>query len=84
MIWNVVKRLANQNRVNCLFDVIGQSDMLSLYGTEKNICLGHRGLSEMKKARHLVLVAVPRVRLCQLVSQKTTRGECQDLILTFY
>ena len=36
--WNVVKRLANQNRVNCLFDVIGQSDLLSFYGTEK-VCL---------------------------------------------
>ena len=29
MTRNVVERLANQNRVNCLFDVIGQSDMLS-------------------------------------------------------
>ena len=36
MIWNVMKRLANQNRVNCLFDMIGQSDMSSFYGTEKN------------------------------------------------
>ena len=35
MTWNVVKRLANQNRVNCLFDMIGQSHMLSFYGTEK-------------------------------------------------
>ena len=35
---NVVKRLANQNRVNCVFDVIGQSDLLSFYGTEK-VCL---------------------------------------------
>ena len=30
-----MKRLANQNRVNCLFDLFGQSDMLSFYGTEK-------------------------------------------------
>ena len=37
---NVVKRLANHNRVNCLFDMIGQSDMLRFYETEKNICLG--------------------------------------------
>ena len=44
MTWNVVKRLANQNRVNCLFDVIGQSDMLSLFATEKKMCLRHRGL----------------------------------------
>ena len=42
--WNVVKRLANQNRVNCLFDMIGQSNMLSFYGSGENVCLGHRGL----------------------------------------
>ena len=35
MTRNVVKRLANQNRLNCLFDKIGQSDMWSFYGTEK-------------------------------------------------
>ena len=35
MTRNVVKRLPNQNRVNCLFDMIGQSDGLSFYGTEK-------------------------------------------------
>ena len=39
MTRNVVKRLANQNRVNCLFDIIGQSDMLSFYGTEKKYML---------------------------------------------
>ena len=33
---NVVKRLADPNHVNCLFDMIGQSDMLS-YGTENEI-----------------------------------------------
>ena len=33
---NVVKRLANRNRVNCLFDVIGQSDRLSFF-TEQSI-----------------------------------------------
>ena len=38
MTWNGVKRLANRIRVNCLFDVIGQSDLLSFYGTEK-VCL---------------------------------------------
>ena len=37
MTWNVVKRSANQNRVNCLFDVIGQSHMLSFYRTEKSL-----------------------------------------------
>ena len=46
---NVVKRLANQNCVNSLFDMIGQSDVLSFYGTEKNTCLGHRGPSGTKK-----------------------------------
>ena len=37
--WNVVKRLANQNLVNCLFDMIGRSDTLSFYGTEKKYML---------------------------------------------
>ena len=32
---NFVKRLSNQSRANCLFDMIGQSNMLSFYGTEK-------------------------------------------------
>ena len=32
MTSNIVKRLANQNCVNCLIDLISQSDMLSLYG----------------------------------------------------
>ena len=36
---NVVKRSANQNRVNYFFDMIGQSDMLSFYGTEKKYML---------------------------------------------
>ena len=48
---NAVNRLANQNRVNCLFDMIDQSDMLSFRGTEKNMCLGHRGLLGTKKTR---------------------------------
>ena len=39
MTLTVAKRLANQNRVNCVFVMIGQSDMLSFYRTEKNMCL---------------------------------------------
>ena len=35
MTRNVVNRLDNQNRVNCLFDMIGQSNMLNIYGTER-------------------------------------------------
>ena len=35
MTWNVVKRSANQNRVNCLFDVIGQSDTLSFFTEQR-------------------------------------------------
>ena len=58
MTRNVVKRLANQNRVNCLFDMAGHSDVLSFYGTEKNICLGHRGLSGTKKTRRRSAKAV--------------------------
>ena len=42
MTQNIVKRVANQNCVNCLFDMIGQSNMSSFSGTEKNICLRHR------------------------------------------
>ena len=49
------KRLSDQNRINCLFDMIGQSDMLSFYGTEKNMCLGHRGLSGTKKTRRCLV-----------------------------
>ena len=37
-----VKRLANQSRVNCLFDVIGQSSMLSSYGAGNVTRSGHR------------------------------------------
>ena len=33
--WNIVKALANQIHVIRLFDMIGQSNMLSFYGTEK-------------------------------------------------
>ena len=40
MLWlNVVKRLANQNHVNCLFDLIGQSFMVSFDRTEKKYVL---------------------------------------------
>ena len=49
MTRNVVKRLDNQNLVNCLFDIISQAIMLSFHGTEKNTCLGHRGLSGTKE-----------------------------------
>ena len=59
---NVVKGLADQNRVDCLFAMIGQSDMLSLYGTEDTMCLGHRGLPGKKKTRRRSLYAiVPKV-----------------------
>ena len=51
MTRNVVERFASQNRVNWLFDMIGRSDMLSFYGTEQNMCLGHRGLSGTRKTR---------------------------------
>ena len=50
-----MKRLAYQNRVNCLFDEIDQSDMLSFYGTEKIKCLGRRGLSGAKKTRRRIV-----------------------------
>ena len=49
MTCNVVKRLASQSRVNYLYDVICQSDMLSSYGTGNITCLGHAGLSGTKK-----------------------------------
>ena len=39
---NVVKRPANQNRVNCSFDVIGQSDRLNfLRSREKYMLRGY-------------------------------------------
>ena len=46
MTRNVVKRLANQNGVNCLFYIIGQSNMLIFYGTEKIIYLGAEDCQE--------------------------------------
>ena len=46
-----LKRLFNQTGVNCSLDMIGRSDIMSFYGTEKNICLGHRGLSGTKKTK---------------------------------
>ena len=62
MTWNVVKRLASKNRSNSLFDVIGQSDMLSFYGTEKKYVLRHRGLPGTKKTRsRSVYAVVPKV-----------------------
>ena len=55
MTRSVVKRSPNENRVNCLFHIIGQSDMLSFYGIErekkKKSCIGHRGLSGTNKIR---------------------------------
>ena len=38
MTWNVVKGLTNQNCVNCLFDMIGQSDTLTFLQNRKKIC----------------------------------------------
>ena len=56
MVWDVVKRFANQNRVNCLFDMIGQLDMLSFYRTEKSMCFRHRELSGTKKTRRCLVL----------------------------
>ena len=42
MTWNVVKRLANRGRVNCLFDMVGQPNMLSYYETEKIVLRAQR------------------------------------------
>ena len=62
MTWNVVKRLANQNRVNCLYDLIGQSDMLSSYGTGNITYLERRGLLGTKKRkRRSIRAGVPIV-----------------------
>ena len=38
MTSNIVKRLANQNCVNCLFDIISQSDMLRLFTEQRQMC----------------------------------------------
>ena len=37
--------------VDYLYDIIGQSDVLSFYGTRNTTCLGHTGLSGTKKRR---------------------------------
>ena len=51
MIWNVVKRLANQNRVNCLFDEICLSDTLSFFTEQrkKYVLRAQRTVSGTKK-----------------------------------
>ena len=38
--------MANQSRVNCLFDMIGQSDMLSFNGTEEKMLRAQRSLGD--------------------------------------
>ena len=48
LTWNAVKRLVNQSRVNCLYNMIGQSGMLN-YGAGNITCLGHRRLFGAKK-----------------------------------
>ena len=42
---NIVKRLANPVSVNCLLDVIGQSDNYVKRFIEQSICSGYRRLS---------------------------------------
>ena len=49
MIRNVVKRLANPNRVNCLFDVIGQSDNYVKLFTEQHIYVENYQENEEEK-----------------------------------
>ena len=49
MTRNVVKRLANRSRVNCLFDMIRQSDMWSSDGTGNIICLDEEDCQELRE-----------------------------------
>ena len=51
MTWNVVEKLANKSHVKCLYNIIGQLEVLSFYGTGNSTYLGHRGLSGTKKGR---------------------------------
>ena len=62
MTRNAMKRLATQNCVNCLYDMIGQSDMLSSYGTGNITYLERRGLLGTKKRkRRSIRAGVPIV-----------------------
>ena len=65
--WNGVKRWANQSHVNCLYDMIGQSDMLSSYGTGNITRSEHRGLSGTKRRRSVrdVVPNVWKLVFCQ-------------------
>ena len=70
-----MNRLAKRRRVYCLYDMIGQSEMLSFHGTGNITCVGHRGLSGTKRKRS-VRAGVPNVLLlvfCQ-TSWQDPRG----------
>ena len=78
MTQNVVKWLANNSRVNCLNDVISQTDILSSYETGNITCWGHRGPSGTKKRRRRSVRAVMPNVLC-LVFYKISWHNLREL-----
>ena len=66
MTRNAVEKLANQSRVNCLYNTIGQSDMLRFIWTENITFLGRLGLSGTKKRRRRSVRAVVQLEVSRL------------------
>ena len=77
MTWNIVKRLANQNRVNCLSGVIGQSDLLSFYNTEKHVLWAQRILGN-KQDKTLFSLG-HSTEILYLVSRQTSQHNLRGL-----
>ena len=85
MTLNVLKSLANPNRVNCLFDMIAKSDILSFYETEKkNVFRAQKTVKdeEDKTSFSLGRSAERFVGKSAVRSVGTTCGDCQRFVTT--
>ena len=86
MTRNVLKSLANPNRVNCLFDMIAKSDILSFYETEekKNVFRAQKTVKdeEDKTSFSLGRSAERFVGKSAVRSVGTTCGDCQRFVTT--
>ena len=61
MTRNVLKRLADESRVNWSYDTIGQSDILSFSGTGNTTYLENRGFLRNDEEKTLIRAFVPNV-----------------------
>ena len=74
--WNVVKRLANQNHVNCLFDVISQSDMSSFsQSREKDMLRVQRTVRNGEARCYFSLGCSAKVFAVSLLSDQLAQSE---------